>query len=102
MTEGNGQAFRDRLTTFVMSINEDAAAIEKARQQPDLTGFLLERLAEDAGHARHVWPERYTARMLAEVEAKRLLISASPGRWELCVLATIYADHADYREEWRA
>jgi hypothetical protein len=52
------------------------------------------------------------ARILAEIEAKRALVDEfercgpntqgySGLRFAVRVLATVYADHPDYREEWR-
>lgn len=51
------------------------------------------------------------ARVLAECEAKRQIVEMAdfadePGAWPVYVkvlelLASVYADHPDYREEWR-
>ncbi|MET8630034.1 DUF6221 family protein [Kitasatospora sp. NPDC004669] len=55
------------------------------------------------------------ARVLAEVAAKRAIVDAYEGRQEVAplptlqngldtavhLLASVYADHVDYREEWR-
>jgi hypothetical protein len=53
----------------------------------------------DAAHiARHD-----PARVLADVKAKRAIIGdewSDPGWDVLCALASAYADHPDYREEW--
>jgi hypothetical protein len=80
-----------------------------------ITDFLLARIAEDEAAAergrRHNATETFAndnygcllvdpARVLAECEAKyRLVVSGDT--WTHCVLATVYADHEDYRPEWR-
>jgi Family of unknown function (DUF6221) len=96
----------------------------------DLTDFLLARLAEDEAvasatlanfglardlkgpmlaHVTHFDP----ARILAECEAKRRIVGLkaqpsdpyTPGGYVtdeiLLALAQVYADHPDYRKEWR-
>jgi len=93
-----------------------------------LTEFLLARIAEDESD---VWSFRDSGesgywtwqRMLAEFQAKRRIVeehaggggplceACADGLWNLertslpCptlrLLALPYADHADYREEWR-
>lgn len=89
----------------------------------DLTEFLLARIAEDYADAMSGWRwkglpageyERLQARVLADCEAKRRIVedrihldTLRPGairahsEWACRVLATIYADHPDCREEWR-
>lgn len=97
----------------------------------DLTSFLLARIAEDEAEAPHVtyqvnrYPEEAVGirdRVLAECEAKRQILAAygehlwlDPGDRDACdaassaepavtmlrLLALPYADHPDYREEWR-
>lgn len=88
----------------------------------DLTQFLLNRLAEDEAYAltidEHI-ARHDPARVLAECEAKRRIMSYGPTlrraagsheralieyhRWTEMVeaLALPYADHADYRQEWK-
>lgn len=94
-------------------------------QTLNLTDFLLARIAEDEAVAGDVhlrwcstneeanfnpcdcgWP----ARVLAECEAKRRIVGElrdsetskhDPLDVAVYHLATVYADHADYREEWR-
>lgn len=95
-----------------------------------LTDFLLVRIAEDesrAGEHHHlicfapgvICNCAYPARVLAECEAKRRIVShcdllirgpefghftesdGDSGRTILRALALPYADHPDYREEWR-
>ena len=92
-----------------------------------LTSFLLDRIAEDEANAgsKHDLAYHdhgdcggceYPARVLAECEAKRRIVEQarnySPelehgdnGEWAfdtvLLALALPYADHPDYREEWR-
>ena len=85
-----------------------------------LTEFLLARIAEDerrVGFVRGFIPDEgdqgeyiNPARVLAECEAKRRIVehcdfdhlARSPGDpYVLRLLALPYADHPDYREEWR-
>jgi hypothetical protein len=82
-----------------------------------LTEFLLARIAELEARAslRHLcccqlhtsegrWPCNcgLPAHVLAECEAKRQIIGTGefPTHPMRC-LATVYADHPDYREEWK-
>ena len=86
----------------------------------DLAEFLLARIAEDeqyeqSPHADH--NEHTYLRAMAEREAKRRIVELhhTAGRSGLCdechskvwpcptlrLLALPYADHPDYREEWR-
>jgi hypothetical protein len=102
---------------------------------PDLTDFLLARIADDEAVARSViddddgvtfFPRKAHAshaiawqpqRVLAECEAKRRIIAehspvdpcdahAADYRTIPCdtllFLASVYADHPDYRAEWAA
>lgn len=92
-----------------------------------LTEFLLARIAEDeatvAATVERAASERIPAdelgpwrtRVLAECEAKRRIVTAiaawldehsdedhvPAGDDALAWLGTIYADHPDYRDEWR-
>ncbi len=92
----------------------------------DLTEFLLARIAEDEDAARTAsgkqvgfsvaWTDvevvrhldRWTTpRVLVECDAKRRIVdewlsrSTAGGWFHLACLALPYADHSDYREEWR-
>lgn len=87
-----------------------------------LTEFLLERIAEDEATTTHidcvcehdVRQAGCPARILDECEAKRQIVEwhergNSDGyicRNILCphlaALALVYADHPDYRDEWRS
>lgn len=95
----------------------------------DLTEFLLARIAEDEEAARSCedWPEcdpvygcqahLLPSRALAECEAKRHILEIAVPTvgvsndfargWDVGtsfavrLLAEVYADHPDYREEWR-
>ncbi|MDR7253693.1 hypothetical protein J2X46_002683 [Nocardioides sp. BE266] len=97
----------------------------------DLTDFLLARVAEDADVARvagasdpssrsSIWTslrsgragvcdhgprgsvEIQPDRVVAECEAKRLIVKRWGGHDPIIrLLALPYADHPDYREEWR-
>lgn len=89
----------------------------------DLTEFLLARIAEDERAAHRIaLPLALTGakgavvgpgRVLAECEAKRRIVAEAnrfegdddPGAHVLVgvleLLALPYADHPDYREEWR-
>ena len=81
-----------------------------------LTDFLLARIAEDQAdareHATGWWPNLWRAK--AECEAKRRIVESVSHdyRWNkdhagdlaqmvLDLLALPYADHPDYREEWK-
>ena len=87
----------------------------------NLSEFLLARIAEDEMQARkhlldadrHGWGS-YPARVLAECDAKRRIVELADrdDNWRygmhseaigevLRLLALPYADHPDYREEWR-
>lgn len=84
-----------------------------------LTEFLLARIAEDEADAeanrptgRLLGPRERYARRVAECEAKRriveLLAPVVTARFTevrprdtLRHLAAVYADHPDYRDEWR-
>jgi hypothetical protein len=93
-----------------------------------LTDFLLARIAEDeldandyhetgAGECDLVFHGRVDpnfgwkctcgrpARVLAECEAKRRIVELHRQSWPvslkiLRILAVVYADHPDYRDEW--
>jgi hypothetical protein len=86
-----------------------------------LVGFLLARIDDDQREAAQAAPGRsgaasiarwHRARVLAECDAKRRIIELQrndlrddPQDWEadevLRLLALPYADHPDYRAEWR-
>jgi len=89
----------------------------------DLTEFLLARIAEDEAVAMEARPEEYlstrdrsglrpgltngyahvectSGRVLAECDAKRQLIELTIP-YVNKLLALPYADHPDYRSEWR-
>ena len=87
-----------------------------------LTEFLLARIAEDEYAFRWLSTDGPPGvfiqnvkvdgrRLLAECEAKRRIVEDEPLRlagdrhsqWErtLRTLAAIYADHPDYRDEWK-
>lgn len=72
-----------------------------------LTDFLLARVAED--ESEPAWDEtsaisRY-GRVLAECDAKRKILAGVDGRPPslsvVRLLALPYADHPDYRQEWK-
>jgi hypothetical protein len=79
----------------------------------NLTEFLLARIAEDEEWARSVAPPGWeVARTRAECDSKRRLVeffdamTSSPyhreiGRITLRTLSLPYADHPDYRPEWK-
>ena len=89
----------------------------------DLAGFLLARIAEDESETRWLGPcdcrvegfplqhgLRCPERVLAECEAKRRIVTTqlqpypaghAPATLVLRLLALPYADHPDYRQEWR-
>lgn len=116
MTADLVQFLRDRY-------DEEAAEAQAAEKRTTTTrrmiqGQWVEDTVQPPEWRRSVWPP---ARVLAEVEAKRALLdgflpdataadeqineewhagSALAGDL-LCLLALPYADHANYREEWR-
>ena len=75
-----------------------------------LTEFLLARLVEDEAVARRIAavgscePAYDPARVLADVEAKRLIVewdAEQPvDRGVLGILASVYRDHPDYDPDW--
>lgn len=85
----------------------------------DLTAFLLARIAEDEANVHMVragWPQLVRTpmpRALVECEAKRQIVAEAAGWLDriddrstirdrvLRVLALPYADHPDYRKEWK-
>ena len=92
----------------------------------DLTAFLRARIGEDEAWANAALLRRFAPipqamerpdtveRVLADVQAKRAIVedrahldTLRPGavrahsEWVCRVLAAVYADHPDYREEWR-
>jgi hypothetical protein len=88
---------------------------------PALTEFVLARYAEDEAWAEGVMSRRFApipneterpdtpARIIADVEAKRRIVERCEhydgdelvASDVLRHLATVYADHPDYRDEWR-
>lgn len=84
----------------------------------DLPAFLIATAEEvRTGAGLHI-ARHDPARVLAEVEAKRRIVEGAPSNggvfdddapdgiredpwWVLRHLASVYADHPDYREEWR-
>ena len=94
--------------------------------QDDIEPFLLARIAEDAdeidrsriSESPDWWePAQWNlARALAEVQSKRAIVrwaqswplrpasagaGVDAGNTVMRLLAAVYADHPDYREEWR-
>lgn len=88
----------------------------------DLTAFLHARINEDAAEAERMgwvefyeggWETQHVNKVLAECEAKRRIIDCLeaaqrdrgadlPGLiLSARFLATVYADHRDFRDEWR-
>ena len=93
---------------------------KRADKMPDLPQFLLDRFAEDleaieTSHGEGWFLRRRRRRLLADCAAKtsivRYAIEQQISRGDRRVLATLdlvlrhlaipYADHPDYREEWR-
>jgi hypothetical protein len=74
-----------------------------------LTDFLLARIADLEAMARAELNEGWEDIVLAECEAKRRIVecatnmhTSGPDWDEACrFLALPYADHPDYREEWK-
>lgn len=72
--------------------------------------FLLARVDEDEAMATQWWPERFGSPMVLECETKRRIVAAwraadgcaAEGlRLAVLHLAARYADHPDWRAEWR-
>lgn len=110
----------DELIAFLNErLAEDERLAIAARDEPE-TGWWWSEDAESAPE-RHI-ARHDPARVLADVAAKRAIVEAYEGaelergddpndetriadattlRWVVCVLASAYAQHPDYREEWR-
>lgn len=113
------------LTEFLLARIADRESVARDMQHQALAGrpfFNAARLAGGMGIRELIDP----ARVLADCEAKRRVIDAAwgdhlriEGEWGMCrskseleaandypeavtALALPYADHQDYREEWRA
>ncbi len=80
----------------------------------DLTEFLLARFAEDEAVARASFPtggrragKTFWRRRIAECEVKRRIVDESLVWGSGCanvmigLMAEVYSDHPDYRDEWR-
>ena len=89
------------LTDFLLArLDEDAASAHQSMREPKLWAVVRRKLP--GGH--YVFAQTATPhRMLADVEAKRRIVelASSPGPQALRLLALPYADHPDYRPEWR-
>lgn len=105
--------------TWFHEVRPDFAAPSGPANRCALAEFLLARIAEDEAVAREggqwdggmeiAWRDVGginesliigTDRVLAECEAKRRLIDLTIPH-VLRILALLYANHPDYREEWR-
>lgn len=102
------------LTEFLLARiaeDEEAAGRLPADGHRVADGRVLSVAGTGAG-----WPDRWNpVRVLAECEAKRRIVALHPEMLEACqgcdaesypcrtllALALPYADHPDYREEWR-
>jgi hypothetical protein len=112
------------ITEFLLAriAEDEAEAAEVLRGAQDASLALQEpRYLGTTQIGWHAWPavERITARVLAECEAKRRIVAehssymsgnyctAHDGRYlvdqcpTLLTVASVYADHPDYRDEWR-
>ena len=82
----------------------------------DLIAFLNARIDEDERYLKSNQHHLWTQRPLREVEAKRTILAEyeralekAPGNLPLIntlirlmrVLAAVYSDHRDYRQEWK-
>jgi hypothetical protein len=99
-------------------VSDEKTGTNKTR--PTLVEFLTARLDEDEAQAGR-WAfegatlfgeteyESLSARVLAEVEAKRGIVELMSDEVEyivnsddvLLLLASVYADHPDYQQEWK-
>lgn len=110
---------------MILVYNNPSDAVVVYAYLMELTEFLTARLDEDEAraldtrdppyrHIVHLRTQTLEDRFLAEVEAKRQIMEMEAnvdseylsGFWDahdrtLQALALIYADHPDYREEWR-
>jgi hypothetical protein len=72
---------------------------------PDLTEFLLARIAEDEAAGREAWLGDAKATRQVVIESQQKIDANVPGvavyEDALRRLASRYASHADYRNEWR-
>lgn len=85
----------------------------------DLSEFLAARLDEEESAASRQSGEAFADRTLATVAAHRRILERATSaeidegdlcavaafdeaEYIVCILAEAYADHPDYREEWRA
>jgi len=99
--------------------SEVAHAEAVSGPDPSLSDFLLARIAEDEeGAPRHLFDRErggligIRERILAECEAKRRIVAecgkpmmtfyGPTEKHVMRLLALPYADHPDYREEWKA
>ena len=81
----------------------------------DLADFLLARIAEDEERGQSLVTQWFDvgnacqscgtdgARVIAECRAKRRIVEAYGGAvWPVLILLALpFADHPDYRQEWR-
>lgn len=95
------------LTEFLLArvAEDEADASAASEHRLWVISQADDRIVNDAGHMQRFMPSR----ILAECEAKRRIVSlCSPIIPSDCgvpevlnALALPYADHPDYREEWR-
>lgn len=108
------------LTDFLLArIAEDEAAAQAASLHGDTTWTQTDPLRKEgqvesvrsvvtyddgspnADQAAHI-ARHDPARVLAECEAKRRIVGTGEFATQpMKILAAVYADHADYRDEWR-
>ena len=97
------------LTDFLLArIAEDEANLDTALWYHDLDGKRIK--PRDPSEPVEITKARIFRRELAECEAKQRIVEEAKafGLWEgsmgeaaLQALAAVYADHPDYRDEWR-
>lgn len=107
----------DGLAAFLLAqIAEDEAVVSSGGSTRHFPADIVGVFNPQCPACLAAWPGR--DRFLAECEAKRRIVEAHAEAWELGredylegvwrsedhtirLLAAVYADHPDYREEWR-
>jgi len=94
------------ITDFILArIDDDEAAIIEAPELPFTSRQMLaeceakRRIVRDWTHAGDCGELEYEADRVGEAQDQWALESALES--VVKILAAVYADHADYREEWR-
>jgi hypothetical protein len=93
------------LTEFLLArIAEDEIVAKMRQERASRFPTRPTPMEESYGHSHFVADPSSASRILAECTAKRHIVEravAESDEWPLVVLATLYADHPDYLDEWR-